>query len=166
MAIRAVGHGLSVCIIQFLKGGSYTGEVVAAKYLPNLHIYQYGQGCIHPERIGRGSIKCDECRYCFSSSAIDKKTVEEAFKTASEAVTSGKYDLVILDELLVALDKSLLELDTVLELISRKSSKTELVLTGRGAQREIIGVADLVTEMKEVKHPIKKGILGREGIDY
>ena len=92
--------------------------------------------------------------------------MEEAFKFASTVASCGKFDLVILDEIFVALDKKLLDVNSILELISKKSPVTELILTGRGAPKEIIEVSDLVTEMKEVKHPINKKIRGREGVDY
>jgi cob(I)alamin adenosyltransferase len=94
------------------------------------------------------------------------KLAEDALNLARDVVRSGEYDVVILDEANVALDLKLISLDTVLELIRNKPKHVELVLTGRYAPREIIEIADLVTEMREVKHPFDKGFPARKGIEY
>jgi len=96
----------------------------------------------------------------------DVRLAEEAFHLAEKTIKSGKYDLVILDEINVALNLKLISLEKVLELIKNKPKHVELVLTGRYAPQEIIEVADLVTEMREVKHPFKKGCQAREGIEF
>lgn len=155
---RALGHGWKVLVIQFFKGDwpIVFGELESAKKHANLEILQLGKGFVHI--MG------------------DKKPIEEHQKAAAEAVRfakekiySGAYDLVVLDEINYAvdyLDFQLVALEDVLEIIRRKPAETHLILTGRNAKPQVIELADLVTEMKEIKHPFKKGIPAQKGIDY
>ncbi len=158
-AMRALGHGWRVLIIQFFKGDwpVIYGEVELAKKLyPQFEVLQ----------LGRGFVKI----------MGDKKPFEEHVEAAKAALNltrermlSGKYDLIILDEVIYALgylDFKLIELSDVLQLIREKPLQTHLILTGRNAPPEIIEAADLVTEMREIKHPMKKGIPAQQGIDY
>lgn len=185
IALRAAGQNLRVCIIQFLKGGAYTGEYIAIKnFLPNIKIYQYGKPCIKekkqlklsgfdsdndeniPMDFIREDISCGDCRHCFLGDSEEKALAFEAMEHAKGAAMSGEYDLVILDEINNSMDKSIISTEAVLELMKNKAKNTELVLTGRGAPQEIIDKADLVTEMKLVRHYFDKGVPARRGIEY
>ena len=158
-AMRALGHGWRVLVIQFMKGDwpVIYGELEMAKRLyPQFEVLQ----------LGRGFVKI----------MGDKKPFEEHVEAAKaalaftkEGIFSGKYDVVILDEVNYALgymDFKLIELEDVLELIRTKPPQMHLILTGRGAHPKVVELADLVTEMREVKHPMKRGIPAQQGIDY
>ncbi len=157
-AFRALGHGQRVLIVQFFKGDwpIVFGELESAKAHANLEILQLGKGFV---KIMGDKKPLSEHR----------KSAEEAVAFAKEKIFSGVYDVVVLDEILYAidyLDVRLVDLADVLEIIDKKPAKTHLVLTGRGAKPEIIERADLVTEMREVKHPFRQGIQAQKGIDY
>ena len=185
LALRAVGQGFKVFMIQFMKGGSYTGECISIKnYLPNMEILQFGRPCIKQQKqlklsgfsikkenkeifdFVREDVDCSPCRFCFLNDDVQKDYVEEAFKKALEVVLSGDYDLVILDEINVAMHLGFLEVELVMNMIANKAPHVELVLTGRGAPEEIIELADLVTEMKPHKHYFDKGVAARRGVEY
>jgi cob(I)alamin adenosyltransferase len=151
LALRAIGRGLKVYIIQFIKGGFDYGELYIVDKLPNLTLKAFGRGKFVTEK---------------PPGKADVELAEEAFALAEEVVKSGEYDIVILDEINVALNLKLIQIEKVLELIKNKPKHVELVLTGRYASNEIIEAADLVTEMKEVKHPFNKGFQARKGIEY
>jgi len=151
LALRAIGRGLKVYIVQFIKGGFDYGELYIVDKLPNLTLKAFGRGQFI---TGKPPDK------------VDVELAEEAFALAKKVVESGEYDLVILDEVNVALNLNLISLEKVLQLIKNKPKHVELVLTGRYAPSEILEVADLVTEMREVKHPYRKGYQARKGIDY
>lgn len=152
LGLRAVGHGLKVYVIQFMKKWSY-GEVEGARRLaPDLTIVQFGR----KECVTKGDV-----------SDIDVKLAKEALKHAEDVIKSGEYDVVVLDEVNVAVGWGLLSVNDVLKLIKGKPSNVELVLTGRYAPKELLDVADLVTVFKEAKHPYKElGITARKGIEY
>ncbi len=147
-ALRASGQGLKVAIIQFFKGKG-SGEAKMAKKL-NLSVYSFCP--VHPSFGGEKEELKKECK--------------KAIAFAKRLVMSKKYDLIILDEINIALRDRLIEVNEVLDLIKKKPKGIELILTGRGAPKKIIEVADLVTEMREIKHPYQKGIKGRRGIEY
>lgn len=150
LALRAVGRGCKVCIFQFIKGGGPYGEhLVAEKLAPLFTIISTGR---------RGWVNTKDI-------TEDRRLAQEAFMQAKEIVTAGGYDLVVLDEINGALGFGLLDLDQVLEIIALKPKNTELILTGRNAHEKVIEVADLVTEMLEVKHYYKAGIPARIGIE-
>jgi cob(I)alamin adenosyltransferase len=151
LALRAVGRGLKVYIIQFIKGGFDYGELYVVDKLPNLTLKAFGRGKFVTEK---------------PAGKEDVDLAEEALALAEEVVKSGEYDIVVLDEINVALNLKLIETGRVLELIKGKPKHVELILTGRYAPDEIIETADLVTEMKEVKHPFNKGYHARKGIEY
>lgn len=151
LVMRAAGRGYSTIVIQFMKGGRNYGEVETIKAIENAEIEQYGR----PDFVDRNN-----------PAQVDIDLAEQALKRAREVVMSGKYDLVVLDEINVAQDYGLIKLDDVLSLIKDKPEHVELVLTGRGAHPEIINAADLVTVMAEVKHPHRRGIEARDGIEY
>jgi cob(I)alamin adenosyltransferase len=146
LALRAFGRGKRVRIIQFMKKGEY-GEIIALKTL-GIEVEQFGR----PELVDIDN-----------PTEADFEQAEMAVKRAMEAVS--ECDLLILDEINVALDFGLIEMREVLE-IMEKSEGTELVLTGRNARKEVIDAADYVTEMREIKHPYSKGMGAREGVEY
>ena len=151
LALRAVGRGLKVCMIQFLKGGDPCGEHLAAEKLaPSLTIIQTGRD----GWIRKGA-----------ASAEDAEIARNAMSLADAALTGNNYDLVILDEINNAVHYGLITVDDVLTLMSRKPEGVELVLTGRNAHEKVIEAADLVTEMREIKHYFKKGVPARIGIE-
>ena len=114
----------------------------------------------------RDDIECGTCRYCFLNDEIQKDYVQEAFKKTQQVVSSGKYYLIILDEINMAMSLGLLSIKEVLELITKKPKHIELILTGRNAPQEIIHAADLVTEMRAEKHYYDGGIMARRGVEY
>jgi len=150
-AIRACGHGLKAIIIQFMKGKIDYGELRIAELLPNFSIEQYGL----PSFVEKGNPTED-----------DRKLARAGFDRAREVVQSGEFDLVILDEINVAVDYGLLALADVLKLMDEKPSTVELILTGRYAHPQIARTADLVTEMVDIKHHYDKDIKARKGIEY
>jgi len=159
LALRAVGNGLKVYMFQFLKK-SLTGEMVSAKLLgPNFKLEQCGRSPeIHRAYRQAGLEE--------GFSEEDQRLAKATLKRARRVMKGGQYDVVILDEINLVLHYHLVELDEVLRLIEDKPADVELVLTGRDAPPELIEVADLVTEMVEVKHPFKKGIGARWGIEF
>jgi len=151
LALRAAGREMMVCMVQFMKGGGPYGEHLAAERLaPYLTIIQTGrEGWVdkdnpHPE---------------------DVRLAREALVKAKEILTGGRYDIVILDEINGAVSFGLISVDDVLELMRSKPDDVELVLTGRNADEKIIEAADLVTEMREIKHYYKAGVPARIGIE-
>jgi len=151
LALRAIGRGLKVYIIQFIKGGFDYGELYIIDKLPNLTLKAFGRGKFVTEKPPEKE---------------DIELAHEALTLAEEIVKSGEYDIVVLDEINVALNLKLIKIDSVLKMIKNKPKHVELILTGRCASDKIIEAADLVTEMKEVKHPYKKGFQARKGIEY
>jgi cob(I)alamin adenosyltransferase len=150
-AMRASGQGLRTYIIQFMKGWPHYGELESVRRQSNITIRQFGR----PEYVSKESPE-----------PVDIRMAEEALEHGREIVKSGDYDLVVLDEINVALEWRLIQLQDVLSLLDQKPENVELILTGRYAHPEVIARADLVTEMKEIKHPYHKGIVSRRGIEY
>jgi cob(I)alamin adenosyltransferase len=150
LAFRAAGRGLNVLMIQFLKPPENYGEHLAAGHFENLTIIPMGLD----HMVGRVP-KAEDIR-------IAKETLAEA----RDLIYSEKYDLVILDECNVAVSWGLINSKDVIDMLKERPANIEIVLTGRGAPKELIDYADLVTEMKMVKHPFDKGIKARKGIEY
>ncbi|MFC1899662.1 cob(I)yrinic acid a,c-diamide adenosyltransferase [Chloroflexota bacterium] len=149
--VRAVGHGRSVYIVFFMKGGDPSGEQSVLSKLPNVTIACFGTpGFVNPDNI----------------TAEDRKQAKLALATASEAVLSSKYDLVVLDEINLAASWELIKLEEVILLIMNKPEKVELILTGRHADSKLSQRADLVTEMLKIKHPYDEGTIARPGVEY
>lgn len=149
--IRALGHGLRVYIVFFMKGDYPYGEFSILSKLSNVDVANFG------------------FRHFTDPNSIKPEEIEQAklaLSAAREAVLSGGYDLVVLDEVNVALAFKLIELDEVIRLIKDKPQNVELILTGRYADTELLELADLVTEMVKIKHPYDKGLLARKGIEY
>lgn len=148
LAIRAAGAGLNVFIIQFLKKGDYS-EIKALSRFENITIEQYGQG-----KFVRGN-----------PSYEDIAAGKTGLKKLKTILMAGQHDLVIAEEANVAVMFNLFKEDELLELIDQKPDHVELVITGRGATQKIIEKADLVSEIKEVKHYFKQGVMARVGIE-
>ncbi|MDD4334739.1 MAG: cob(I)yrinic acid a,c-diamide adenosyltransferase [Desulfotomaculaceae bacterium] len=153
MALRAWGQGMKVLVLQFIKGGWKYGELKAAEKLgPNFEIRQMGEGFIK----GPGDQSLEEHRHA----------AVKALAAAKTEISSGKYDLIILDEILYAINYGLVALPDTLELMAKKPEDLHLVLTGRNVPPEIVERADLVTEMREIKHHYNKGIPAQKGIEF
>ena len=167
LALRALGHDMTVYMVQFLKGGGHAGEVIACeRFLPNFKVKQFGKPCPYSEQMKQGSMDCGNCKDCFLSRREEKEKVSEALDLAEKIVKSGKYDVVFLDEVNNALNRKLAPLSRVLKLIKSRKSSVELVLTGRNAPQELIELADYATIMRKIKHPFTKGVRSRYGVDY
>jgi len=151
LALRATGHGWNVLMIQFMKGSPDYGEITAAKGVKGLTVVQTGL----PTFVEKGN-----------PSAEDLAEAARGLKLAREALGSGCYRLIVLDEINVAVDYGLVKLDDALALIDACPEDVELVFTGRSAKTAVLERADLVSEVKEVKHPYQKGLVNRVGIDY
>lgn len=154
MALRAVGYDHKVCMIQFIKGSWHYGEMTSSKRLePEFELTAIGKGFV-------GIID--------DKSPIEdhKKIAQEALKVAQEKINSKMYHIVILDEINYAINLGLVSLKDVIDVISNRPDDLNLVLTGNHAKDEIIEKADLVTEMREIKHPFKSGIKAKKGIDF
>lgn len=149
LALRAAGAGLKVYIGQFLKGREYS-ELKILKKIRNIKIELYGRGCFIKVKPQKKDIE------------LAKKGIAKAKKIISEK----KYDLVILDEINVALYYNLIKLKDVLTLIKQTPKRIDLILTGRKVHPKILKLADLVSEIKEVKHYYKKGVKARKGIEF
>ena len=151
VAVRALGHGKRVHIVYFMKGKSPYGEQIAMSKLPNVTFSRFGlQKYVDPENI----------------TPEDKEEASKSISAAQQATLGGNYDLVILDEVNIAAAWKLIEIDRVTELIDNKPTDIDLILTGRYADQKLIDRADLVTEMKEIKHPFASGAIAKKGIDY
>lgn len=171
LAFRAAGHGLKVCVVQFMKGGTYYGELLAAQRLrPEMDFYQFGRGCPYSAMLLSGVQKCRGCGECFYRQGRDNGEYAEhvamACRFSGEILKEGRHDLVILDEIGNAVGLGLIGTDAVLKLIKQKPGHVELVLTGRDMPEEILQAADLVSEIRAVRHPFDSGVSGRRGIEY
>jgi len=154
IVLRATGYKKKICMIQFIKGSWHYGEMESSKRLePEFEMVAIGKGFVGI--IDDKSPKEDH-----------QKIAKEAIKISNEKIQSGKYDIIILDEINYAVNLNLISLEDVLELIKSKPENVDLVLTGNYAKEEVIEAADLVTEMREIKHPFQKGIKAKEGIDF
>lgn len=168
-ALREVLQGRKATVIQFLKGGGYTGELFSTLAFGNLFtIKQFGYGCPIAVELRAGRLKCTKCGSCFR----ENRKVEHAFGPqalvcAWEAVTSGDNGVVVLDEISHALNHNLIDLQEVLRLVNSRHAGTDLVLTGRKMPAELIKLATIATSCEAVKHPLTNhGIDARRGIEY
>jgi cob(I)alamin adenosyltransferase len=151
LALRASGQGLKVYIVQFMKGWPFYGELESVKHLPNVTLRQFGR----PNFVNKQN-----------PDPIDIRLAREALDHARAVTVAGQHDLVILDEVNVALDFGLVKLADVLDSLDSRPPQVELVLTGRGAPAALIARADLVTEMLQIKHPFTEGVEARKGIEF
>lgn len=151
LAFRAVGHGMKVLMVQFMKGNVQRGELESAKKLsPNLTFKQVGRETFISKP---------------NPDPKDLQLAQEGFSIAKRAIQDKEYDIVILDEINLAIDYGLIPLNDLLQIIDSKPDTVELILTGRNVKREILERADLVTEMVDRKHYYDKGVPAREGIE-
>ena len=151
MALRAVGHGLRACVIQFVKAEG-TGEAMAGKSLPGLEIVQTGLGFVPPPAHKR-----------FTAHA---QAAQQGLALAEQKIASGQYALVVLDEVCVAVDRGLLAAADVAAVVAKAPANMVIVLTGRGAPPELVELADTVTEMRCVKHGMEIGIKAQKGVEF
>ena len=152
LALRALGQGFRVLVLQFMKGRANIGEIKALSHIDlPLEIRQYGRAVFFKSRA------CEP---------IDIYLTAKGLAEFCEAMANGRYDLIILDEIIVAVDFGLLDLEDVKKAIAQKPSELHLILTGRNAPTDLIEIADLVTEMQEIKHPYNQGINAQKGIEY
>lgn len=151
LALRAVGHGMKVLVIQFMKGSINYGELKSSRKLsPNLTIRQKGRRTF----VSKNHVD-----------PLDLKLAREGFSLAKKAIESKEYDVVILDEINQVIDYGLVPLSDLLQLIDSKPETVELILTGRNAKPEVMEKADLVTEMVDRKHYYDRGVQARKGIE-
>ncbi len=149
LALRAAGAGKEVYIGQFIKGMHYSELSVLAR-VPEITVHQFGRDCF----IDR------------QPTAEDISAARQGLQQTEEALASGQYQLVILDEINIALHYNLLPIEKIIELIINRPEGIELVLTGRNAPAELIELADLVTEMREIRHYYSRGVTARAGIEF
>lgn len=153
MAMRAVGHGIRVIMLQFLKGTWHYGELETAKRLePDFILCPLGSGFVH--------VNAD------NPDPADMQTARKAWEACKEALFSGDYGMLILDEINNAIAYGLLPVDDVIDAIERRPQNLHVILTGRDAHPRLMELADLITEVKEVKHPYRHGASARKGIEY
>ncbi len=155
LALRAWGDGLRVLILQFIKGSWEYGELKAIERLKNL------DGGIDVRQCGLGFTRRDS-----GNAEEHKKAAENALKEAGNAIASGQWDMIILDEINYAVKFGLINENELLSLLEQKPESLHLILTGRDALPSLIQRADLVTEMKLVKHPFQHGIKAQKGIEF
>ncbi len=149
LALRAAGHGLQTYIAQFMKGQSY-GELRSIRLIPEIEIEQFGK---------------DTFIHIDQASQEDILMAKQGLEKSSQAMLSHKYNIIILDEINVAIHFKLLTISEVMDFILSKPENIELILTGRRAPQELIDHADLVTEMRELKHYYQQGVSVRDGIE-
>jgi cob(I)alamin adenosyltransferase len=152
-AFRAVGNGMKVLMLQFLKGSWHYGELDAAK--------AFGENFVM-KQMGRGFVKVGGAE----TDPEDIKMVGQAWDEAREAILSGKWDLVVLDEINYAISYGMLDPAKVVETLKQRPEMVHVILTGRNAHPSIVEIADTVTEMKQVKHAYEKGVMAQRGIEY
>ena len=153
MAMRAIGQGLKVGMFQFLKGSWKYGELETAKRLaPDLMLRPLGEGFVRvdPDNPDPKDIEC----------------ARRSWEVCKEALLSGDYGMVIFDELNTTISYGLLPVDEVIAVLQQRPPQVHVVVTGRDAHPKIVEIADLVTEMREIKHPFQSGVNARKGIEY
>ncbi len=153
VAFRAVGQGFRVLMIQFIKGSWHYGELDSSAMLG---------GSFEIRPMGRGFVKIGTEK----PDPEDVRLTEDAWKAAVEAMQSDQYDMVILDELNYVIHYGMLPIGRVLEDLAARPERLHVIATGRNAHAQLIEAADLVSEIKEIKHPFQRGILAQRGIDY
>lgn len=155
LALRAIGHGWKVLIIQFTKGDmgtNFYGEISSStKLMPNLEVAQFG---------------LDRVVYSHNISIEDYKEARRGWQFTKEAISSGKYQLIILDEINICADLGMVKISEIKDALMNKPENLEVVLTGRRAHPELIAMAHLVTEMQPVKHYFEMGVPARQGIEF
>ena len=152
-ALRAVGQGMRVLMLQFLKGSWHYGELEAVQAFGDKFVMK---------QMGRGFVKVGGAE----TDPEDVRMVEAAWQEAEQAIMSGTWDLVVLDEINYAITYGMLDPAKVVDALKRKPEMVHVILTGRNAHPSIVEVADTVTEMRQVKHAYEKGVMAQRGIEY
>ena len=152
-ALRAVGNGMRVLMLQFLKGSWHYGELDAVKAFGDKFVMK---------QMGRGFVKVGGAE----TDPEDVRMVEEAWAEAEKAIMSGQWDMVILDEINYAISYGMLDPAKVADALKRKPELVHVILTGRNAHANIVEIADTVTEMRQAKHAYEKGVMAQRGIEY
>jgi cob(I)alamin adenosyltransferase len=156
-AFRAAGNGMRVLVLQFLKGSWHYGELDSAEAISTVSGFSYVM-----RQMGRGFVKVGGAE----TDPEDLRMVEAAWDEASEAILSGDWDLIVLDEINYAIGYKMLDPEAVASVLRRKPEMLHVILTGRNAHPVLVELADTVTEMREVKHAYQKGILAQRGIEF
>lgn len=166
LALRAIGTGYTVHMIQFLKSGG-TGELYAIKHLPHFTIEQFGADAWKEKQKAQANLlnKDTTGHFVFQPDTLEREAAQQGFLHAKKLVETGACDVLILDEINCVLDKGLISIADIVELIKNKG-KTELLLTGRDAPAELYEHADYISVIGRVKHPWQRGIRARRGIEY
>lgn len=154
LALRAIGHGWKVLIVQFAKGdqANYYGEILSSsKLMPNLEVVQFGLSRVV---------------YSHNINIDDYKEARKGWEFAKNAINSKKYQLIILDEINICADLGMIKVSEIKDVLINRPKNIEIVLTGRRAHPELISMAHLVTEMTPVKHYFNEGVMARQGIEY
>ncbi len=150
LALRAVGAGKKVYFGQFMKQGNYSEIKMLKERFPEITVEQFGdRAFVHN----------------YNPTETQKNLAKEGFEKIIDIILKGEYDLIIFDEICVAIFMEIIDLEQFLNILNNRNNNTEIVLTGRYAHKELIDIADLVTEMTEVKHYYKNGVMAREGIE-
>ncbi len=152
-ALRAVGQGMKVLMLQFLKGSWHYGELDAVQAFGDRFVMK---------QLGRGFVKVGGA----GPDPEDIRLVEAAWAESEKALVSGEWDLVILDEINYAISYKMLDVSKVVEALKRKPEMVHVILTGRNAHPALVELADTVTEMRQVKHAYEKGVMAQRGIEY
>ncbi len=150
LALRAVGAGKKVFIAQFIKGKPYSEIDAVHKYIPAIKVKQYGLDCFIYNQ----------------PTPADIQAARKGLAEVAEIIAAGKYDMIVLDEVCIALYYNIFPISDVVKILTSKPEKTEIIVTGRYAPNEIISIADLVSEIREIKHYYSKGVEARKGIEY
>jgi cob(I)alamin adenosyltransferase len=150
VALRACGYGMRVIMLQFFKGKWKYGELRSAPRLETFEIQPMGKGFTWESK----------------DVEVDKAMVRDAWRAAQEKILSGNYDVVVLDEINYALSYGFLPVTDIVEFLKNKPAMLHVILTGRDAKPEILEIADLVTEMRQIKHPFEQGISAQKGIEF
>jgi cob(I)alamin adenosyltransferase len=156
MALRAAGHGMRTCVVQFVKQDSAVGEIAAAATNPSIEMLQVGRGFLPPAGRPKGD----------SQMAEHRAAAQEGIRRAAEILAAGQYPLVILDEVCFAVARGLLDERQVIDVVGRAPGGTCVVLTGRDASPGLLALADTVTEMRCVKHAMQSGIPAQKGVEW
>ena len=152
-ALRAVGQGMKVLMLQFLKGSWHYGELDAVQAFGDRFVMK---------QMGRGFVKVGGAE----TDPEDVRMVEAAWREAEQAIASGQWDLVVLDEINYAISYGMLDPEKVVEALRKRPEMVHVILTGRNAHPKVVELADTVTEMRQVKHAYEKGVLAQRGIEY
>ena len=168
LAVTEAVNGNKAVVIQFLKGGGYTGELFAAAFLaPYFTIRQFGYGCPISGEIKDGHSKCTKCGLCFRENRNPVNGYAlKALSYANEVLQAGQTDILVLDEVSHALKHQLIPENSITELLLAKPENMTIVLTGRNMPETLTGLADKVVICEAVKHPMSSGIDARRGIEY